>query len=121
MNRAKLVRDKIPQIIRSSGLVPLVRVAEDDEYGRLLREKLREEVGEFLDSDDPHELADVLEVLHALAGHLGLGVDGLETIRVAKASERGGFAERIVWSGNSSTRPCMEIDQQHLLDDRAVG
>ena len=121
MNRAKLVRDKIPQIIRSSGLVPHVRVAEDEEYRRLLREKLREEVDEFLESEDPHELADVLEVLHALAGQLGLGFDGVEMIRVTKATERGAFAERFVWSGNSPTGARLELDEQHQFDGRAVG
>lgn len=99
-NHAKLVRDKIPPIIRSTGAEPNIRVADHNEYEQLLRDKLREEVKEFLDSDDPHALADILEVLHALAHNLGLSPDQLEKLRADKAAERGVFTNRIVWSGN---------------------
>ncbi|MFJ6200143.1 nucleoside triphosphate pyrophosphohydrolase [Micromonospora sp. NPDC092111] len=100
MSHAKLVRDKIPQIVRERGAEPVTRVADADEYRGLLREKLVEEVDEFLDSEDPHELADVLEVLLALAIDLGVNRDQLEKLRMAKVAERGGFSRRIVWSGN---------------------
>lgn len=53
--------------------------------------------------DDPTKLAGVLEVVLALADDLGVGCDQLERIRAAKAAERGGFAERIVWAGNVDT------------------
>jgi predicted house-cleaning noncanonical NTP pyrophosphatase (MazG superfamily) len=42
----------------------------------------------------------VLEVVRALAADLGVDADQLEKIREAKAGERGGFADRIVWTGN---------------------
>ncbi|GAA3123030.1 hypothetical protein GCM10020254_82680 [Streptomyces goshikiensis] len=48
----------------------------------------------------PEELADVLEVAFALAADLGVDPTQLEKIRAAKAEQRGGFAERIVWTGN---------------------
>jgi hypothetical protein len=58
------VRDKIPQIIRSKGLEPVIYTASIEEYATRLRDKLREEVEEFIASDDdPEELADILEVL----------------------------------------------------------
>lgn len=101
MSRVKLVRDRIPEIIRSAGEQPMVRVAAPDEYRKLLRAKLVEEVEEFLESDDPAELADVLEVLLALAAELDVDRERLEQMRAAKARERGGFAERVVWLGNS--------------------
>lgn len=103
MSDGKLVRDKIPQIIRDAGAEPVTRVAEAGEYRGLLRAKLVEEVEEFLASDDPNELADILEVVLALAGDLGVDRDHLEKLRTAKAFERGGFADRIVWSGNAPT------------------
>ena len=68
----KLVRDKIPQIIRETGAEPLVRVADEAEYVQLLRRKLLEEVGEFLDSGATEELADILEVVLALASQHGV-------------------------------------------------
>lgn len=102
-NKGKLVRDKIPQIIRAEGGEPIVRIATADEYRELLLAKLAEEAGEVLAADEadaPGELADVLEVVLALASDLGLTAHRLETLRAAKAAERGGFADRIVWSGN---------------------
>ncbi|WP_267880820.1 hypothetical protein [Streptomyces sp. 142MFCol3.1] len=42
----------------------------------------------------------MLEVVHALAVDLGVGATQLEKIRKIKTSERGGFADRIVWTGN---------------------
>jgi predicted house-cleaning noncanonical NTP pyrophosphatase (MazG superfamily) len=103
VRRGKLVRDKIPQIIRSKGQEPLIYTASPDEYSVRLRDKLREEVEEFLASDnDPEELADILEVLHALAGQAGADRQQLEKLRAAKAAERGGFTARIVWSGNQT-------------------
>ncbi|MET9956248.1 nucleoside triphosphate pyrophosphohydrolase [Streptomyces sp. NPDC006339] len=99
----KLVRDRIPQIIRNDGAEPVTYVAGPEEYRARLREKLREEVAEFLEADDvsaPDELADVAEVLLALATDLGISPERLEAIRAEKAGERGGFAGRIVWTGN---------------------
>ncbi|MGW0954772.1 nucleoside triphosphate pyrophosphohydrolase [Streptomyces sp. NPDC001212] len=99
----KLVRDRIPQIIREGGAEPVIYTAGPEEYHGRLREKLGEEVAEFLAADAaaaPEELADLLEVVRALAADLGVDADQLEKIREAKARERGGFAERIVWTGN---------------------
>ena len=74
-----------------------------EEYRASLRAKLREEVQEFLDSDDdPEELADILEVLYALAEDGGTDRQQLEKLRSAKAEERGAFADRIIWCGNKS-------------------
>jgi len=106
MSLSKLVRDKIPQIIRDTGAAPVIRIADAEEYRGLLRAKLVEEVEEFLASEDPSELADILEVLLALAGDLGVDRDHLEKLRIAKTFERGGFAGRIVWSGNASALGC---------------
>lgn len=97
----KLVRDNIPDIIRADGLDPIIHVADDQEYDAQLRAKLTEEVDEFLTShDDQEELADILEVLHALTEHIGSSPAELEKLRAAKASQRGGFEHRIILSGN---------------------
>ncbi|MFE5539133.1 nucleoside triphosphate pyrophosphohydrolase [Streptomyces sp. NPDC056519] len=103
LTTGKLVRDRIPQIIRADGAEPEVYVAEPAEYRERLRAKLAEEVAEYMDADEtdaPEELADVLEVAFALAADLGVNADQLEKIRASKAEQRGGFSERIVWTGN---------------------
>jgi predicted house-cleaning noncanonical NTP pyrophosphatase (MazG superfamily) len=101
LSQGKLVRDRIPQIIRSKGLEPVTYTASTEEYAARLRDKLREEVEEFLASDnDPEELADILEVLYALAEQVGADRQQLEKLRAVKAQERGRFADRIIWSGN---------------------
>lgn len=92
----KLVRDAIPDIIEENGERPITHVAGTDEYERRLADKLDEEVAEFHDSGDPRELADVLEVVHALTDCVGISRDELERIRAEKADERGGFEDGIV-------------------------
>ncbi|WP_240809981.1 nucleoside triphosphate pyrophosphohydrolase [Actinomadura sp. WMMA1423] len=92
----KLVRDRIPEIIREAGRVPETRTASHDERAALLRDKLYEEADEYTATNDPAELADLLEVLHALASHHGLTPERLEQQRAAKAADRGTFSKSVV-------------------------
>ncbi|MEV6743427.1 nucleoside triphosphate pyrophosphohydrolase [Streptomyces sp. NPDC051080] len=100
----KLVRDRIPEIIRNRGAEPETYIASAAEYSWRLRQKLDEEVAEVMDADGAaevgEELADVLEVVYALAKELGISADQLEAVRARKAEQRGGFADRVVWLGN---------------------
>jgi predicted house-cleaning noncanonical NTP pyrophosphatase (MazG superfamily) len=41
------------------------------------------------------ELADVLEIIHALAEYHGASIEKVEKVRAQKAEERGGFKEKI--------------------------
>ena len=93
---SKLVRDKIPDIIRQKGKVPVTHTAEDDEYWDKLQDKLKEEVHEFLKDGEVDELVDVLEVVYALAVHKGIHREELETIRRNKADARGQFKKKII-------------------------
>jgi len=61
----------------------------------MLRTKLHEEIAEYEESGKLEELADILEILHALASTGGNMPEELEAVRAHKANERGGFAERI--------------------------
>ncbi len=93
----KLVRDRIPEIIAADrGEIRRSRVAPEAEYRELLAEKLREETAEYLESRKSEELADILEVVLALAREAGLGPEELEGLREGKARARGGFEKRIV-------------------------
>lgn len=92
----KLVRDKIPEIIQVSGNKATTVVAGDEEYYQLLKNKLEEEVAEFMDSDSIEELADILEVLQAITKAKGAEWEEVVTAADKKRAERGGFAEKIV-------------------------
>ena len=101
----KLVRDLIPEVIRRTGQTPITCEVSGDDYRVRLRLKLFEEVEEFLDADieqAPEGLADVLEVVYALAADLGVTPEGLDKIRTAKACERGAFTREIVWLRNEA-------------------
>ena len=89
----KLVRDKIPQIIESNGQKAFVRFLEDEEYLASLEEKLDEEVGEYHRDKSIEELADILEVVYALADEIG-SRDELMDVYNNKHQSRGGFKIR---------------------------
>lgn len=97
-SKGKLVRDRIPDIIRAAGGDPQTELLDAEGYSRSLAEKLREEVQELLDAEGDHvleELADVLEVLHAIAANHGNEWDAVEATRLKKAEERGGFQGKV--------------------------
>lgn len=91
----KLVRDKIPQIIRDQGEIPNIRILDDTEYLQCLEQKLDEETGEFHADKNAEELADILEVVFALADSLGCSYQELMEIYQRKHDARGGFSQRI--------------------------
>ncbi|WP_172200062.1 nucleoside triphosphate pyrophosphohydrolase [Saccharibacillus qingshengii] len=95
----KLIRNLIPSIIASTGKSSTTRILNEAEYAAELRAKLREEADEYFatssDADALEELADMIEVIRALAVTHGADPDTLEQIRAEKAAKRGGFDERI--------------------------
>lgn len=96
MEKSKLIRDNIPERIQRDGKIPTTHTANQEEYSFRLKEKLQEEVTEFLESENPEELTDILEVIHALAETQNLSVEDLEKIRQKKAQEKGIFKKKII-------------------------
>jgi predicted house-cleaning noncanonical NTP pyrophosphatase (MazG superfamily) len=92
----KLVRDKIPEIIKADGKECDTLIVSKEEKYKLLEAKLQEEVNEFLEDKNLEELADVMEVLFGLAEALGYSEEELLKVRDKKREERGGFKEGIV-------------------------
>ena len=91
----KLVRDKIPEIIEQSGKKALVEILSDEDYEIFLERKLDEEVKEYRESKDAEELADILEVLIALAKSKGLSFEELIALQRDKAEKKGAFEKKI--------------------------
>src|SRR5579862_9054477 len=91
----KLVRDKIPQIIKKDGKRPIFRTLSNIEYLDELVKKLREEVDEFEASHSAEELADIQEVILAILNVLKIEVKQLESLRKQKAKSHGGFQKRV--------------------------
>ena len=92
----KLVRDRIPKIIEASGKKCVCSTLSDEEYLAMLDAKLNEELAEYQESKSMEELADLLEVMHAVALARGSSMEEVEQIRKQKAEKRGGFEKRIL-------------------------
>ncbi len=91
----KLVRDRILEIITEAGDTPVSRILTDSEYVQALLSKLQEEVDEYIQSGDHQELADILEVVYALAALEQITPDRLEEVRAQKALSNGAFNKKI--------------------------
>lgn len=92
----KLVRDKIPEIIEANGDICETKILSDDEYAYLLDMKLSEEAAEYLSDKNIEELADIMEVVYAIAKSKGFTIDELEKARAEKVQKRGGFEKKIM-------------------------
>jgi predicted house-cleaning noncanonical NTP pyrophosphatase (MazG superfamily) len=95
----KLVRDRIPEIIAKDGKKFSSLILSNNEYIKSLKEKSFEELNEYVNTDNDadalEELADLLEIIHALAECHGASIEKVEEIRNQKAKKRGGFKEKI--------------------------
>ncbi|QTC41493.1 nucleoside triphosphate pyrophosphohydrolase [Bacillus sp. V3] len=95
----KLVRDKIPEVIESNGKKFLTKILSYEEYIIELKNKSFEELEEYCNAETREgaleELADVMEIIHALAKSHGSTLKEVEEIRRKKAEKRGAFDEKI--------------------------
>lgn len=92
----KLVRDKIPLIIERSGKMCVCETLSDEQYIKMLNQKLLEEVNEYLESESIEELADISEVMLAILAFKKITIDELQKVRLEKLDTRGGFNEKIM-------------------------
>lgn len=96
MRYNKLVRDKIPEIIKRKGQTPVTHVATVEEFSTKLKEKLSEEVAEFQEAESIEELADVLEVIDTIIVFRHFEKNQILEVQKKKRKERGGFEKRII-------------------------
>ncbi len=62
----------------------------------MLDAKLNEELAEYQESKSMEELADLLEVIRAVAIARGSSIEEVEAIRRDKAAKRGGFEKKLL-------------------------
>ena len=95
----KLVRDRLPAMMRAEGLRVFERKLDEPAFLAALKEKLVEEAEEVRAASSVtellEELADVAEVVVALRAACGFSAEELEARRLAKRAARGGFEGRI--------------------------
>ena len=96
----KLVRDRIPEIIRNDGKKPIIEILSNEDYLKELDKKLNEEVAEYQADKSIEEMADILEVLFAACEARGHSVEELLQVKESKREKRGGFKDKIYWIGN---------------------
>lgn len=97
MKYDKLIRDNIPAILQEKGIDIVIEHATDDkQYEKYLFAKVLEELDEFKEDPSTEELADIIEVLRALAIHYDLSDAEFEQVSDTKFDEKGGFEDRII-------------------------
>lgn len=96
MKYNKLVRDKIPEILKGKRKKAVIHIANDEEYWKKLKEKLNEEVNEFVKDSNEEEIADIIEVINAICKYRKFDKNKLDYIKKEKAEKRGRFDKRII-------------------------
>lgn len=91
----KLVRDRIPEIIKSEGRNVKVKILNDEEYRSELNKKLQEEVKEYIEDNNVEELADIVEVIYGILNSMDVSIEEFEKGRKDKAEKRGAFKGKI--------------------------
>lgn len=99
----KLIRDKMPEIMKAQGKELEVRILDNAEFKEALRRKVIEEISELKDAKDDAEAKDKIAYLHEIADALGdaYGFPKKEILALKDKThhERGGFDKRLFLEG----------------------
>lgn len=94
---SKLIRDKIPDIIRANGGTPnILENINNEAYKQALHNKLNEEADEFKRTPSIEEMADILEVCMYLCSVYDISWNDVQKYRVTKFCKYGGFDKKIM-------------------------
>ena len=99
-----LIRDKIPDIIRADGRVPVITVLTGPKLIEALEAKLMEEFGEYKEATGTHEklveLGDILEAVLSIAHQLGMHEHDLLALCMKKREQHGAFLKGYFYEGD---------------------
>ena len=102
MNRKtynKLIRNKIPEIIKKDNAIPKISILNDEQFAIALKEKLVEEAKELLEAKTSeeilNELSDVLELVESITTNNKLTITEVEKQKLVKKEKRGGFEKKL--------------------------
>jgi predicted house-cleaning noncanonical NTP pyrophosphatase (MazG superfamily) len=117
----KLCRSKTVERLSNMGSKITWKLLDDVDFDKELRKKLAEETQEAIDTNSKmeliHELADVLEVMKALAVFHGISFDEIIKKQAKIKEERGGFQEPIFIE--KATHVVGGLGEQYCLKDPA--
>lgn len=99
MTYNKLVRDRIPEIIKKDGKVCSTKTLTATEYQVELKRKLVEESTELLDANTKEEmleeLADIYEVIEAILFEEKFDIKDIQDKRICKNMRKGSFEDKV--------------------------
>ncbi len=106
----KLVRDRIPDIIRASGRQCATTILPQDQYIAALLAKLLEESQELANApaeERAMEIADIREVVDALMAVYGITDSEVSSIQSQRRASRGAFHHRLalLWAEPAHPEP----------------
>lgn len=95
----KLIRDKIPEIIKNAGWTPVIRVLNKKEYLKEIKKKFTEETKELIKAKTKkeiiNEIVDIQELIDALISEFKLTKSEVRKQQKTKNKKRGGFKKRL--------------------------
>lgn len=95
----KLIRDRIPEIIKKAGWKPTVRKLKKAEFLKALKKKVLEEARELIRAKDKkgviNEIVDIQELIDTLTSEIGLSKPQIKKLQAVKRKKRGGFKKRL--------------------------
>ena len=95
----KLIRDRIPEIIKKDGNTADIIILSDEAFKQAIKEKLIEEATEVLIADNRdevvNELADLQEVIDTIKQIYNISTLEVNSSQAIKALNRGKFEKRL--------------------------
>jgi len=88
----KLVRDKIPEIIKESGRNCEYRILEDSEMKEALKVKLIEKAEVFAKKPNEDELSDLYEIMSTIVKYYDFEPMHIDYLKIENKEKKGSYA-----------------------------